>query len=290
MEATTISFLKRTLLVLTFTLLSWCGIAQQQYTVNGEEVMLYLEEEGKLTLLTERSSRDFRFFLKKGAQIEELRASNYKEKLNELTADVELDFRKISFNRRDLSWVVQKYNRGGEEAEQKESEILFRFGGWFGQSNVSSFRNPEDKNIPFFGAEFEGYSDSSYTRNSIIAQLRATNTNDDDDFQLELFEFMLGYRFKLVDTGFFHLYLEAELITFGRYKETYTIFNADGALVESNQTNTYVSAPLGLGAGMAFRIFPSTYFTLGYSNLVKVGESTRNDFPVDIRAGFKFNL
>lgn len=49
-----------------------------------------------------------------------------------------------------------------------------------------------------------------------------------------------------------------------------------------------LDAPLGLGLGLAVQLSKGVYFTLGYSNLVQINE-TRNDFPVDIRTGLKFN-
>lgn len=289
MEAKSISFLTKLAFLIVFFFFGLSNYAQENYRVNGEEVSLYEEEAGKLTLLTERSNESYRFFLKRERRIEELTRENYIQVLKEFTADINLDLKDVNFNRRDLSHIVFKYNSGGEDGLRDLSDIGFRLGTWFGQSNFSSFSNDENDNLLFAGLEFEMYGKTSYSRNSIIAQLRFTSPSD-DDYQLDVAELMLGYRFKVIDQDFFHLYLEAELVTFGRYKEQYSVLSAEDELEEFSQTNTALSAPLGLGAGMAFRIFSGTYLTLGYANLVKIGESTRSDFPIDYRLGIKFNL
>lgn len=265
--------------------------AQKEYIVQeykGEQLMLYTEEEGKLNLFTERSTRDYRFFLKKGDDLVEITKDNYREKIDEFTSDVDLNTRSLNFTRKDLSRVVLKYNYGGEDSMGSLSGVRVRLGAWGGVSNFTSFNSDEDENIGFAGLEFEFYSETDYSRNSIIAQFRRSFPND--DFDLDVSEFMLGYRFKAIDTKYFHFYLEAELITFGRYRESFTELNNDDLPVLVNQTSTSLSTPVGLGAGMAIKLFQETYLTLGYSNLVKLGESTRSDFPVDVRFGIKFRL
>ncbi|GGE37614.1 hypothetical protein GCM10010832_17310 [Psychroflexus planctonicus] len=280
--------MKNAAFFILFLLFSLSSFAQEQYTVNGEELMLYVEEEGKLTLLTERSTRDYRFFLKKEDQVVELTPENYKQKIDEFTSDVDLNTRKLGFNRRELSRVILKYNYGGEDEMGSQSDVSIRLGVWGGQSNFISYENDQDELIPFAGIELEVYSETDFKRNSILAQVRKSFPSE--EFELDLTELMIGYRFKVIDSKYFHFYLEAELITFGRYDETFLEEQTSGGPTPVNQTGTSLNTPVGLGAGMALRIFKGSYLTLGYSNLVKLGESTRSDFPIDVRAGFKFRL
>lgn len=280
--------MKNAAFFIVFLLFSLSSFAQEQYTVNGEELMLYVEEEGKLTLLTERSTRDYRFFLKNEDQIVELTPENYKQKIDEFTSDVDLNTRKLGFNRRELSRVILKYNYGGEDEMGSQSDVSVRLGVWGGQSNFIGYENDQDELIPFAGIELEVYSETDFKRNSISAQVRKSFPSE--EFELDLTELMIGYRFKVIDSKYFHFYLEAELITFGRYDETFLEEQTTGEPTLVNQTGTSLNTPLGLGAGMALRIFKGSYLTLGYSNLVKLGESTRSDFPIDVRAGFKFRL
>lgn len=288
METKIISSLKSIFFILLCIVFGFSSFAQEEYTVQNEELILYVEEQGELTLLSERTDKIYRLFLKKDDRIKELTQENYKITVTEFTSKIDLDIEKLEFKLRAISDIVYQHNNGGEETATNLSNINTRLGAWGGLSNFTSFVNPENKNIFFAGLEAEVYSETDYTRNSIIAQVR--KSFPENEFDLDITELMIGYRFKVVDQDFIHFYLEAELVTFGRYQETYTSLNAENFAEEITQTNTALDAPLGLGAGLAVKLFKENYLTLGYSNLIKIGNSTRSDFPVDVRLGFKFRL
>jgi hypothetical protein len=288
MEAKRISSLSRRLVLFIFFAFSLTSFAQMQYTVNEESVLLFVEEEGELTLLSERSAKTYRFFLKKGVRLEELTEENYKSIIEDFTADVTLDTENLKFNRKAIAEVVYQYNLGGEDAQGGDSTVSLRLGAFGGLSNFTGFANPQNENLFFAGLEAEVYSETDYTRNSIIAQLRKSFPTD--EFDLDITELMIGYRFKVIDIEIFHFYLEAELFRFGTYQESFTELDSNNEIIAFDRSSTSLNAPIGLGAGMALRLFNENYLTLGYSNLVKIGESTRSDFPVDVRLGLKFRL
>ncbi len=288
MEAKKLSFIKNISWIAIFLFISQLSFAQKEYTVAGEDLLLYVEEEGNLTLLTERSTRDYRFFLLKDEKIVELTKENYIDKINEFTADMDLNTRKLNFNRRDLSRVVLKYNYGGEDEMDSESTVRVRLGIWGGESNFVMFRSEEDNSIPFAGLEAELYSETDYPRNSLLLQLRKSFPTE--EFELDLTELMIGYRFKIINSRVFHLYAEAELISFGHYDETFIEFDNNNIPTEINESYTSLNTPLGIGAGMAIRLVNELFITFNYSNIYKFGENTRDDTSVDLRAGIKFRL
>ncbi|GGE04417.1 hypothetical protein [Psychroflexus salis] len=288
METKNISLTQKISVILFFLLLGFSGFSQKEYQVNGESLLLYVEEEGELSLLTERSTRDYRYFLKKDDQLVELTKENYREKIDEYTASIDLNTRKLDFTRRDLSMIVLKYNYGGEDAMDSKSNVHVRLGLWGGQSNFIMFRSEDDNQIPFAGIEAELYSEEDYPRNSLLLQLRKSFPTD--DFELDITEMMIGYRFKIIDTRIFHFYAEAELISFGSYDETFLELDNNDVPTEISESYTALNTPLGIGAGMAIRLFNETFLTLNYSNIYKFGEDTRDDFSVDLRAGVKFRL
>lgn len=273
------------LLCVTFTK---ALVAQNNYTVNGESLILYMEEQGDLNLLTERSQKTYRFFILKQDKIIELTPENYQTKLNELTKDEQLNVSKVNYNIRSLSQFIQLYNEKSREASTV-SELDWRIGVWSGLSNFTNFTNEFNVNTIFTGIELELFSPTHHTRNSLFTHVRGTFPID-DELGVEFIELMLGYRFKLINTNQFHLYFDSELVTFGRYTESFVVENSNSEINETSQTNTSLSTPLGLGIGAAVFLSEELLLTFGYSNVVRLGESTRSDFPIDFRLGLKFGF
>lgn len=267
------------------------------FSFEGKDIALTYEEKGELSLLayypeSRYSKNGVRFFLEKNNELIELTQENYKENLMTYAANVDLDIMTLRYNIRDLSRVVRKYN-GGDNDYNEASGLNARLGLLGGLGNFteySNLQNPTNANIPFLGAEVEVYSETQYLRSSGFFQVRHAFGND--DFELTQTEFVLGYRFKFINTSWFHLYGETELISLFNYKLTYLddtleFFNEPTLITDSG---FQLGTPVTLGLGMAIKLFNETYLTLNYSNMLRLGEPTRSDFPVDIRAGIKFRL
>ncbi|MGM0634566.1 MAG: hypothetical protein ACQESK_00770 [Bacteroidota bacterium] len=273
-------------LLIFFLAFSLFTFAQEEFTQASKEALeMQYEEKGKLSLLVSNITSERRFFLEKGNKIEELTEENYQNQLNAFTMDMDLNTFEVDFNLRDLARFVNKYNKGGEDNLSKGTGIKARLGIWGGVSNFQEFNNPINEKLPHFGAEIEVYSETSYSRNSLIFQARTNIAND--AYDLENRELMLGYRFKIIDTHHFHFYAESELITFSHYSETY--FD-EAENQEKNYSGYSLDTPIGLGAGMALRLFKETFLTLNYSNIIRLSNTSTQDFPVDLRFGIKFKL
>ncbi len=275
------------------------SIAQdvKTFSFEGKDIALTYEEKGELSLLayypeSRYSKNDVRFFLEKNNELIELTQENYKENLMTYAANVDLDIMTLRYNIRDLSRIVRKYN-GGDNDYNEASGLNARLGLLGGLGNFTEYtdlQNPTNANIPFLGAEVEVYSETQYLRSSGFFQVRHAFGND--DFELTQTEFVLGYRFKFINTSWFHLYGETELISLFNYKLTYLddtleFFNEPTLITDSG---FQLGTPVTLGLGMAIKLFNETYLTLNYSNMLRLGEPTRSDFPVDVRAGIKFRL
>lgn len=279
-------------------LIGYTGFSQSFKTIviqeNGVDIpveMIY-EEKGELSLLSYRTGREVFYYLEKGEELTLLTPENYKEILMQKAANVDLDIMKLKYNLRDLSKIVRKYN-GGDNDYYEPSGIAMRLGVLGGLGNFTEYtelQNPGNTNIPFFGIESEVYSKTQYLRHSGFAQLRQSFGND--DFDLTQTEFVLGYRFKLIDTDWFHFYAESELVSLFNYNLTYIddteeIFDLPTQVTDKG---FQLGTPFTLGFGMAIKIFKETFLTFNYSNLVRLGEDTRSDTPIDVRFGVKFKI
>lgn len=270
------------------------SIAQdlKTFNVNDQELELTYEEKGELSLLSYYLDREVRFFLEKNNELIELTEDNYKETLTTYASNADLNIMTLRYNVRDLVKVVRKHN-GGNNDYTDHSDLRVRLGALGGLGNFSeysSLQNPTNTNIPFFGAEAEVYSETQYLRSAGFFQVRHAFGND--DFDLTQTEFVLGYRFKFINTSWFHLYGETELISLFNYKLTYLDDTLDFFEEPTLITDQgfQLGTPVSLGLGMAIKLFNETYLTLNYSNMIRLGEPTRSDFPVDVRAGIKFRL
>ncbi len=103
-----------------FLLLSAGGLqAQQQYTVDGQTYTLNTEVAGTLTLLWNTVNGEYRYFSKKGNDIEELKNTKqdgdyqeeYKETLKQQTSDAAVSTEKVKLTLPSLHAFFVAYNK-----------------------------------------------------------------------------------------------------------------------------------------------------------------------------------
>lgn len=263
--------------------------AQQEFLVNEEKLMLYNEEAGELNLYTERSEKQYRYFLGKNDELVELTELNYRAIISDFTKVDEQELSKIKYDIRSLSQFVQEFNASNSGDDVNVPPLALQLGVWSGVSNFTNFGNNSNTNASFSGIELALFSSTKYSRNVLLSQLRGTFPID-DDLGLEFVELMLGYRFLAVNSAKFNVYIDAELITFGRYKETFVAENSSDTDNAFTQTNTSLGTPIGLGVGAAYALAKDVFITLGYANIVRLGEKTRDDFSIDFRLGLRYQF
>lgn len=280
----------QSLLILLFVICFDFVNAQNQTELEELKASMQPIEQGEINLYLLDTEKSRRFFVEKNSTFTELLPGNYKEVIDQVTSDKDLNTLKVNYDLKSLSKVVRSYN-SLKDKSPKSLDIGARIGVWAGMSNFvqyPSIQNANDNNL-FFGVELEAYGKKDFKRHATVFQLRKSIPGDVID--LDLTEFMLGYRFNIINHKIFMLYFEAELVHISYYDLIYS----DEVTTQNPEPRLYkdsgrldLDAPLGLGVGLAVQLSKGMYFTLGYSNLVQINE-TRNDFPVDIRTGLKFN-
>lgn len=285
--------MKRNWIFIVLTCISFhLAVGQNEDEFKHLKSSMKILEEGELSLFLLDEDNSRRFFIEKSTTLIELHPNNFKQKLDQLTSDKDLDTFDVKFNIKSISSLVRAYNSYKAD-EPKELDLGARFGFWGGVNNFVQYPSVQDgnENNLFFGIELEAFGRNKFDRHAAVFQLRKSIAGDVVD--LDLTELMIGYRLNAINTKSFIFYFELEMINFSYYNLSYTDAPPNGdssepIIIEDNG-RLDLDTPLSLGAGIAVQLSKGIYFTLGYSNLVQLNTS-RSDFPVDIRTGLKFNL
>lgn len=82
-----------------------------------------------------------------------------------------------------------------------------------GVSNYNAFLPADfDDNYLFQALSFELYNKKRYNRHSLIVQAR--KSADQGDFDVDIFEIGIGYRFKIINSDRFHFILKQNSSTY----------------------------------------------------------------------------
>lgn len=136
--------------------------AQQEYTVDGETHLLITEVEGPLTILYEKTGKQYQFYSKKDDDIVALKNTEidgknqeeYKEVLKNQTRDASISTENVRLTPRSLAAFAISYNSAVDpefSVSNKTSEIEFRLGGFAGVDNAIFTVNPENALLPVVG-------------------------------------------------------------------------------------------------------------------------------------------
>ncbi len=266
---------------------------QESYTVNGNSYSLQTEVEGPLTLLWNVIDNEYRYFAKKGNDIIELKNTRvdgkyqeeYKQTLNQLTADYPVDVSKTNLTLVGLRSYFNKYNKLADTnyVERSNSvDLETRLGAFGGFSNNNSTTNPENVFAPLLGVEFEITDNVVLKRHAIVLQFR--QSFEAEDYDLTFSQFALNYRFKFIHNERLSVFAQAKFftLTFSKLAED----NIEG-LEELSKTS--LNAPIALGLGMDYKL-GNGYLTFGLNDLVSPGLDTNDEFSVDVTLGYKFIL
>ena len=266
--------------------------AQQQYTVDGKEYSLNTEIEGPLTLLWNVIDGEYRYFLKKGNTVEELKNTKvdgkyqeeFKEVLNEQTSGSGVKLSNVKFTRPGLSDVVVEYNKVTDPSfTYKESSVAlkFRLGVFAGISNNVYSSNINNDLGPVGGIDFEVVDEVKLRRHSVVVRFRQAFKYGITKFSSQL---SMNYRFKFVKTPKLDIFINTKFVAW-TYSEREL---PTDPVSETSSSNFNAPAAFGLGADYAVG---NGYITFQYNDIVAVGVSNQDDnFPVDFTVGYKFNL
>ena len=192
--------------LLVFLIFTTHLFAQKSYTVDGTSIELKTEIEGPLTLLWNITDGNYRYFVKNGATVSELKNTKadgdyqeeYKAELQKQTSDSSLEVSKLKFTKASLSSFFNDYNKSKDpnylDAE-KSIKLKTRLGAFVGVTNSVFSANPTNQTLPTMGVDFEIVDHNLLKRHSLV--LRFKQTFESSDYKYSASQFSLNYRFSL---------------------------------------------------------------------------------------------
>lgn len=289
--------MKSFLLVFCFFLLAISVQGQQEYIVDGETYSLKTEVDGPITLLWNTIDGKYRYFLKKGIQITELKNTKqngkyqeeYKAVLKEKTADANISTKNVNLTLPSLHAFFVEYNKIKDpnyaDAE-KNIDLQFRLGAYAGITNSIYTANVENKLQPVVGLELETIDAVKLKRHAMVLGFR--HTFESSEYKYSASQFSLNYRFKFVKTPKLDIYVNAKFATLTFFKNEIT-YSQEGTQKTEKETGSDFSAPLTFGIGADYRVGKG-YITFGYHDIVGLNVDNNKEFPIDFSLGYKFNL
>lgn len=269
------------------------------YSVNGTELELQVDVNGKLTLLWNIIDQEYRYFIKKKDVIVEIinektdnkYTDSYKKQLDALTEDFPVNTDKIRLTLSSLRKFVNTYNAQADPTYVINSTVAnpeFRLGGLVGVTNSVFTTNPENTSNSQLGVDFEILDTATLPRHSIVIQYKQTLSSNDFDFSSS--QFSVNYRFKFVKSEAIDVFLNTKLVTYtySSREDFETGIEGETILKEGDSAGNLQGPILfGLGADIALG---KGYLTLNYHDFYSFFLEDNGEIPVDISIGYKFNL
>ena len=286
--------MKITGLFLSFFISISTLIAQETYTIKDETLQLKTEVDGKLDLLWNIIDGRYRYFVRTSendlTELVNTRDENrhykeeYKTILQNLT-NVSAD--KVNLTLIDLKTYIDNFNLS-EDPDYKTSiynaklQLLLEVFG--GITNSPFVNNPNNAISSQFGAELELLDGNRIKRHALFMQLRhVLKTND---FEYSTTELALGYRFRVINTQDFNLFVQTKFATLNFVKSK--ILGENDAIIDINET--VYDVPLTFGIGADIRLTNSGFLTIRYNELFAALLENKGHFSTNITLGYKFNL
>ncbi len=274
-------------------------IAQENYTINGENLELKTEVDGTIDLLWNTINGQYRYFIKEANNtITELKnekdANNkyqneYQQTLKNLTGK---DASKIKLTLYSIKKFVNDYN-ASQDANYSFSEnkavLKSRLGIFGGLTNNRFLTNPDNIKTGTFSAEFEVFGAKLMTKHAGFASMKHTLSKDEFDYTAT--QIALGYRYRFINKDCFNIYAQTKFATytFSKSKETIPSLEDPNTLIEIEDSGNAFDAPFIFGLGADFKL-GNGYASIIYDSLFALLIDNKDNFPIDFSIGYKFNL
>jgi hypothetical protein len=289
----------RKIKLLVIGLLFSCSgmMAQETFIIEGDTLELKQEVKGKLSLYWTQEDHRYRYFVTKGKRMLELKNSsdtgeNYREQLQQLTADTNIKTEDVKFMLYSLKHFVNSYNALVQEDytyNAATSNIKYRLGLFVGLSNNKYTENPENVLAPILGVEFEFFDPNLAPRHVAFLQLRQSFKQD--EYRYSSTQLSINYRFKALYFDGWDVHLDAELATFLYSEDRVEIINDSGQVTAIQHDKGFsFTAPFSFGIGSDIRLTENGFLSLGYNDLVSLVLDGNGNFPIDFTVGYKYNL
>jgi len=294
--------MKRLLLIFGFILASCSyAFAQQQYTVDGETYSLKTEVDGTIELLWNTIGEDYRYFIKKGNDIAELKntrndngySEEYKDVLRLFTKDSPGDIDKTKLTLASLRNYFRNYNKRVDPAYNDSTESIalkLRLGPFAGISNAIFTDNPTNASLLVVGADLELIDEVKLRRHSVV--LRFKQTFENSDYKYSASQFSLNYRFKFVKSSTVDVFVNGKFVAYthsSRDDLPNQNFGMPGEPEFFSKSGGDLSAPATFGLGADIALGNGQLF-ITYNDIVGLGVDSNGEFPIDLTVGYKFGL
>ncbi|MDC8002869.1 hypothetical protein POV27_02280 [Aureisphaera galaxeae] len=273
---------------------------QQVYEIDGNGYSLNVEVEGELTLLWNIIDGEYRYFSKKGDDIQELKNTRvnkeyqeeYKTVLAEQTSNhPTLTDNKVNLTLPSLRRFYIAYNRAVDPTfymEEQKVVLKARLGGFAGMTNYPYIPNPDNTLLPQFGVDFELIDEAGLKRHSLLFQFRQIVASSDYDVNSSQFSF--NYRFKFVYTDVVDIFVNTKIADYVYISPNIPDPDSNPDTVETfTKSGGEFQAPFSFGIGADIPIGKG-YITLGYYDILALNLNDNGEFPMDFVVGYKFNL
>ncbi len=284
--------------LVAFLLFATNSIAQTTYTVANEQLSLKTEVEGIITLLWNTIDGEYRYFLKKGTVITELKNTRvdkkyneeYKQVLQENTNDVTISVQKVKLTTASLKTFFISYNSLKDPSfsvEEKSIQLKLRLGAFVGVTNSVYSENTDNSFQPTLGFDFEIVDENILKRHSLVFQFK--QTFETSDYKYAASAFSLNYRFKFIKKENLDVFVNTKFAgyTHTTYEELFPIENEEDELKSVTGDEFQAFADFGLGVDYALG---NGCLSFVYNDIVSLVNDTNGEFPLDFTLGYKINL
>lgn len=286
--------------ILAFLLFATNTIAQTTYTVAEEQLSLKTEVEGTLTLLWNTIDGEYRYFLKKGNVISELKNirvdkkfnEEYKQVLEENTNDVEISVKKVKLTTASLKSFFITYNTLKDPSysvEENSMQLKLRLGAFLGGTNSIYSENTDNDFQPTLGFDFEIIDENVLKRHSLVFQFK--QTFETSDYKYAVSALTLNYRFKFIKKQKIDVFLNTKFAGYSHvtHEELFPSEDEEGEFVLKSVTDDDFQAFVDFGIGVDYAL-GNGYLTFVYNDIVSLTHDTNGEFPLDFTLGYKINL
>jgi len=286
--------------LLVFLLFASPLISQENYTIDGEQLSLKTEVDGTITLLWNTINGTYRYFIKKGNAISELKNTRvekkykeeYKQVLQENTNDVSISADKVKLTTASLKSFFVEYNTlkdSNYSVEEKSIQLKLRLGAFVGGTNSVYSENPDNKFLPTLGFDFEIVDDNILKRHSLVFQFK--QTFETSDYKFSSSDFSLNYRFKFIKKQKIDVYINTKFAGYSHItrEERVPDEENEGEFEIKSVSSDDFQAFANFGLGVDYAL-GNGYLFFVYNDIVSLTNDTNGEFPLDFTLGYKLNL
>ncbi|MCB0461391.1 MAG: hypothetical protein KDC81_01685 [Flavobacteriaceae bacterium] len=291
--------MKNYILSLALCFITFTSFSQETYIVNGTSYELKTEVTGTIDLLWNIIDGKYRYFAKKGDAIVELtntKDSNkkykeeYKTILEGITPEASSSASKVKLTLESLRDYIEAYNASVDPdyITSTNAKLLTRFSVIGGVTNSPFVNNPDNVSNPVFGAEFEFSEAISLPRHSIYFQGKQVVATDKFDYSAT--QFIVGYRFRIINKEAFNFYASLDLAQYVFTKTEGVIVNNQDQFEMGHIKENGFEAPFTFGVGADIKLSETSFLSITYNELFALLLENEGNFSTSFAIGYKFKL